>query len=403
MMEFRPGMGFVLGFCIVASAAGSTTGAVAEENAPGSASTQSEAAGEAVSATGYTSAFACGRCHVDIYNSWKRSMHSMSLSDPIFDVALMQAVKADPAAKALCLKCHAPVTLTNRDLDLTQGITREGVTCDFCHTVTSVKINDPKASYVQDLGRVKRGTIARASSPAHDVVYSDLHASAEFCGACHYHESDNGTVVMGTYAEWKNGPYARDGVRCQDCHMVLARGRVVLPEIKEGGKQFNLHDLIHDTDQLKNALEVRIADLASTTGGVLATVEVTNIGSGHMIPTGIPNRKVVLHVEALLPDGTTSHQEKIYQKVVGGPNGEALTLDYETFLYARSILSDNRIGPKEKRVESFFFRTEPNARVEVSATATYEYAPLVLDKRAMTITLSSDTRVAAGSRRAGTK
>ncbi len=399
MMELRPGMGFMLGVaCVLTCAAGLTAGADAgEESSPAAAAEMHDA----VSATGYTSAFVCGRCHADIYNSWKRSMHALSLTDPVFDVAFMQATKANPEAKAMCLRCHAPVTMVNGDLDLDLGITREGVTCDFCHTVTAVKMDDRKAPYVQDLGRVKRSTMRSASSPAHDVAYSELHASAEFCGACHYHESDNGTVVMGTYAEWMAGPYAAEGVRCQDCHMVLASGRVVQPEIKKSGDQINLHDLIHNTDQLKKALEVRITDLARTTGGLVATVEVANVGSGHMIPTGIPNRTIVLQLEARHPDGTVQRQEKIYRKVVGGPDGQPLVLDYEVFLYAHSILSDNRIGPKEKRVETFFFKAAPGEEVEISASATYQYAPLVLDKRSMTITLSSDSRVVKGGRQAG--
>lgn len=376
-------MRFLLGLVVSLVA----TGAFAGRANPG----DSDAAAQ-VSDTGYTSAFVCGRCHTDIYNSWKRSMHAFSLSDPIFDVAYMQAVKADPAAKALCLKCHAPATLRNGDLDLVQGITREGVTCDFCHTVTGVKVGDRNTPYVQELGRVKRSTMARANSPAHDVAYSDLHARAEFCGACHYYESENGTVVMGTYAEWKAGPYARDGVRCQDCHMVVGGGRVVQADVKESSGPINLHDLIHDTGQLKKALQVRITDLSYAEGGLVATVEIANIGSGHMIPTGVPNREVVLQVDARRADGTVLHQEKSYRKVLVGADGKPLLLDYEAFLFARAVLSDNRIGPKESRHETFRFNTAPGERVEVSATAVYQYMPLVIDRRPMVVTLATDSR-----------
>src|SRR5512140_694776 len=63
-----------------------------------------------VSETGYTSALVCGSCHADIYKSWKNSMHAFSTSDPVFEVAFMQAIKEQPSARALCLGCHAPTT-----------------------------------------------------------------------------------------------------------------------------------------------------------------------------------------------------------------------------------------------------------------------------------------------------
>lgn len=345
-----------------------------------------------ISETGYTSAFVCGRCHADIYSSWKRSMHAFSLSDPVFDVAFMQAVRAEPAAKQLCLRCHAPVTLHNNDLDLVEGITREGVTCDFCHSVTAVNVGDKKAPYVVEPGRIKRSTMARANSPAHDVAFSELHSRSEFCGACHYHETENGTIVMGTFAEWQAGPYAREGVQCQDCHMVLGGGRVVHQEVKESSGPINLHDLIHDTNQLKSAVRVRVADLSYQEGALIASVEVTNVGSGHMIPTGVPNRELLLQVEARQGDGSVERREKRYRKVLAGADGKPLLLDYEAFLFARSVVSDNRIGPRETRRETFRFEIPAGERVEVTASAVYKYAPLILDQRPMAITLASDSR-----------
>jgi hypothetical protein len=94
-----------------------------------------------INPTGYTSARVCGTCHVDIYNSWKNSLHAFSLSDPIFDAAYMQAIKEQGAeAKRVCLRCHAPMTLANADYDLELGVTREGVSCDFCHTCETQRV-----------------------------------------------------------------------------------------------------------------------------------------------------------------------------------------------------------------------------------------------------------------------
>ena len=52
----------------------------------------------------YTSSLVCGKCHEAIYSKWKNSMHAQSISDPIFDLAFMQAVKeSGEEAKKLCL------------------------------------------------------------------------------------------------------------------------------------------------------------------------------------------------------------------------------------------------------------------------------------------------------------
>jgi hypothetical protein len=190
--------------------------------------------GPKINPDGYTSARVCGECHVDIYNSWKGSLHAFSLSDPIFDAAFMQAVKErGDAAKRLCLRCHAPMTMFNGDYDLEQGVTREGVSCDFCHTVTAVETGPSEKPYTVDVGLVKRSILRKAKSPVHEVAYSELHGQAEFCGGCHNLTTPEGVAIMSTYDEWKEGPYSREGTPCQECHMRLSTGNVVRSEIKE--------------------------------------------------------------------------------------------------------------------------------------------------------------------------
>jgi hypothetical protein len=146
---------------------------------------------------GYTTALVCGRCHVDIYNSWKKSMHAFSLSNPIFETAYMQALRlVGESAKETCLRCHAPMTMYNGDYDLEDGVTREGVACDFCHTVTSVDLDNPGHPYEVEMGLVKRGIIKKAGSPAHEVAYSTLHGTSEFCGGCHNYFASNGVPAL---------------------------------------------------------------------------------------------------------------------------------------------------------------------------------------------------------------
>lgn len=359
--------------------------------APGPARSASEAE---VAAEGYTSARVCGECHSDIYESWKNSLHAFSLTDPIFDTAYMQAVKeAGEEARKVCLRCHAPMTMVNGDYELREGVTREGVSCDFCHTVTAVHLDGREKPYTVDLGLVKRSVLKKATSPAHDVAYSELHGTSEFCGGCHNYVTTKGKAVMSTYDEWRDGPYAREGVQCQDCHMVLTSGKVVREEVKESGAKIHLHNLIHDTDQLRSALSLQIASAERSVNRLQVEVTIENVGSGHMVPTGIPSREIVLSV-SVDSGSRVLTQERRYRKVVADEKGRLLKRDFEVLLYGARILNDNRIGPREKRVERFNFDVPKAGRsAKVSVHLSYEYAPVILHEERLDILLSSVERI----------
>ena len=346
---------------------------------------------------GYTSAAVCGSCHEDIHASWKRSLHAMSIRDPIFRSEYMEAlVEYGDEARALCLSCHAPMTMANQDYALTEEVTREGVSCDFCHTVTGVQLNDRKAPYALKPGLVKRSVLKDASSPAHEVAYSEIHSKAEFCGGCHNYTAPGGARIMSTYQEWLDGPYSREGIQCQDCHMVVRRGNVVRANL-EGTRvstrgSFHVHDLIHDTRQLRSALEIRIIRAVRNGSSLIVDVEVENVGSGHMIPTGVPSREVVVSLEAQV-NRRSFRQERRYRKVVADANYHVLGRDYEMLLRGARVLNDNRIAPRETRSERFTFSVPATGRVELRAAATYVYRPMILKREMLKIELGNSERV----------
>jgi hypothetical protein len=359
--------------------------------APGPALSAAEAK---VDPGGFTSARVCGECHSDIYESWKNSLHAFSLTDPIFDTAYMQAVKeGGEEARRVCLRCHAPMTMVNGDYELREGVTREGVSCDFCHSVTVVHLDGREKPYTVELGLVKRSVLKKASSPAHDVAYSELHGTSEFCGGCHNYVTARGKAVMSTYDEWKNGPYAGEGVQCQDCHMVITSGKVVREEIKETGAKIHLHNLIHDTDQLRSALSVQIANAERTQNRLQVDVAIENVGSGHMVPTGIPSREIVLSV-SVDSGSRVLTQDRRYRKVVADEKGRVLKRDFEVLLYGARILNDNRIGPREKRLEHFDFDVPKAGRsAKVTVRLSYQYAPVILHEEQMDVLLGSVERI----------
>lgn len=358
---------------------------------PGAQRAQS-GSGPELDPNGVNSARVCGQCHTRIYDSWKNSLHAFSLTDPIFDTAFMQAVKAGgESARRTCLRCHAPISTLNEDYLLVEGVTREGVSCDFCHSVAGLHMVDNEATYDLAPGRVKRGVIKHAASPAHEVSFSALHGTAEFCSGCHNYVNPGGARILTTYEEWKNGPYATEGTPCQSCHMSLTLGPPVNRDVKASDPEFHLHSLIHDREQLRSALKVEIVDTVRRDDGVDVQVAVENVGSGHMVPTGVPTREIVLSVTA--ESGSRSQtQQRRYRKIVGNARGAPLETDYEAMLFGTQVLNDTRIAPRERRVEHMFFRFSSTASVKLTASISYLYAPPVLAERRMDIQLGQVER-----------
>ena len=346
-----------------------------------------------VNPDGFTSAEVCGTCHEDIHRSWKRSLHALSLEDPIFQSAYMQALmEFGDEAKRVCLRCHAPMTMANSDFELADPVTREGVGCDFCHTVKAVHLDDAERPYTLDPGLVKRSVLKDASSPAHEVAYSELHTRAEFCGGCHNLVAASGAAIMSTYQEWLDGPYASQGVVCQDCHMALRKGQVVRSGLGSSEREFHVHDLIRDSALLRSALTVRITRAERNGRDLVVDVELENVGSGHMLPTGIPSREIVLTVRAEAGD-QEMEKTRHYRKVVADAQGRVLTLDHQILMRGARILNDNRIAPGEKRQERVSFAVPTSGVVRVSAAVSYLYSPRVLKQEEISVELGRAERV----------
>ncbi len=336
----------------------------------------------APSAKGYTSSEVCAGCHEDIHRAWKNSLHALSVSDPIFDAAYWEAIKLSKgAARPLCLSCHAPTTRLTKDYDLRLPITEEGVSCDFCHTIAAASPLAAGEPYTLRPGPVKWGPLRSAQSPAHKTQYSLTHFSAELCGGCHEYRTKSGAVLMGTYSEWRAGPYAEQGVHCQTCHMPLGEGRVVRPEVKSSERSINLHNIQggHSPDQIRKAARVEVRDVQRSESGYRVVVAVENVGSGHMIPTGVPTRQLDLVVQLRRGQTVVGEQRTAFRKVVVDEQGNELRTDAQVFLRGVAIRSDNRIPPKGVREVSFLLPYTGPPDFVVEAKLYYRY-PVALAK-----------------------
>ncbi|MBI3813267.1 MAG: hypothetical protein HY279_02200 [Nitrospinae bacterium] len=342
----------------------------------------------------YNASESCAECHLDIYNKWKDSVHAMSVDDPIFYTSYIEAYTISSGqAKTLCLKCHAPTVLVTKDYELKNRLSREGVSCDFCHTLKGVKLNDRRDPFMRDISPVKRGPLDAVKVEGHKIEYSKLHLSSELCAACHEYVSDNGLSIMGTYSEWKASSYAAEGKQCQNCHMPRIEGEI--SKTSNQKRIINDHNLQggHYIVQLKKTQLVKIKEIKRLKDGVSVSVSVENAGSGHMVPTGIPTRKLILNCEVRTVKNKVFNDKRVFEKIIAGKNGEEMVKDSEIMLgMGAAIAKDNRIGPKEVRVEEFIFGIPGNTDISVSAWVDYLYKPLLLHETEMKIEMNRDEK-----------
>jgi len=335
----------------------------------------------------------CGTCHDNIYNDWSNSMHAKAIEDPVFKSDYLHALdEQGEEVRAYCFYCHAPIVRYTGDVYLKNQISGEGINCDFCHSVQSVDLENPKNPFKVNPGSTEYGPYQNASSPAHLTEYSELHTQSEFCAGCHELKNNNGVLVLGTYSEWKQSPYADKDIQCQNCHMPKVPGMpIVDPKVKRSELNMTSHLFLggHSEINLQHAATLR-TELKLDQGKALVTVFVTNAESGHKLPTGIPARKIILQVRLLDKKGEKIDQkEKVYQKVLLDQKGEVLTESYKMILDAASILSDNRIAPKETRQEKFEFDLASGTRpFSVEATLRYQYPVPVLTAGLMEVEMA---------------
>jgi len=333
----------------------------------------------------------CGACHTEIYKAWSGSKHASSWVGELFQPDFQQALaETDGAVGALCGECHAPIAFRTGQLPPFDGsefdeISKRGISCDFCHTISEVteKFNTGNVSAP---GRVKRGPRGDTVSPIHETMYSQLHTDAKFCGACHnVRHPESGVLIIDTYDDWLAGPYAAEGITCQDCHMTPGPGvgknpgrSSIIGNAKErehiathyfvGGSSWQFSRMGSEEHARKAEENLRAAahlDLKGeqTADGLNLTVNVTNVGAGHKIPTGVTYiREMWLEVtvvnekgETVLRSGYTDEQNHVdpnavfFRKLFRDKEGNPTSKSW----LAQEIVFDRRIPPRGTETEIY--------------------------------------------------
>lgn len=287
---------------------------------------------------------ACQSCHIDIYQQWRQAMMSQSYThhwDEIeyFDLAVAHAEKV-PELKPVvdgCNGCHTPLAYLAGDVipprPAENSRANEGVSCEVCHTIIGYTGEIPfNFSFISSPGRIKYGAKSGLESPHHDTQYLDLYKTTEFCGNCHNEKNPYGIWVKSTQLEWKEGPYSKEGVVCQQCHMPKAWGKNAKMSDESMVAQHLFHGA-HDHGKVGGAVEIRMHPEEREVyydDMVVLKVQLFNAKAGHKIPTGsVEDRIVWLHVQATDVNGTNYHLE-VDKK---GFEGESYTIASDELSY----------------------------------------------------------------------
>jgi tetratricopeptide (TPR) repeat protein len=204
---------------------------------------------------------ACGRCHKDIYNQWKSSMHHFASFNNQFyrkSIEYMQSVVGTQPSK-WCAGCHDHAVFFNGRFDrpikeqIDTPEARAGLSCTSCHAITHVDSSMGNGSYTIEYPPLHE-LLSSKNKFIQDADYFMTYLNpephrrtfmkpfmrqdvAEYCSACHkvhldvpvnkyrwfrgFNEYDNwqASGVSGFGA--RSFYYPKQSQNCADCHMPM--------------------------------------------------------------------------------------------------------------------------------------------------------------------------------------
>jgi len=363
------GRGRLLCLCLLALGGAGCKGHAAEPaRAPGSGGFGAAPAGP-LSTT--FSAQRCGECHYLMHDEWIPSAHAQSARSPGYTTMRAAAEGRQHGAGASCDRCHAPL---RSHTDARDPAADEGVTCDVCHTMRTVEARRSGAGFtlVTD-DNVRSGPLCDARDHYfHRMGCSPLHAEARFCAACHLYYEKRGAVdlpIYTEYEEWQQSPYASAGEACQSCHMPDSHDEVARGSPPRDGVPH--HGFLGSDGKLRRRALTLKLEVAEHEGRLQITVALANKRAGHRVPSGLPERRLVLRVRTVDPAGAEfARAERVYGRMLADEAGQSAPS-----FAATKLAGDNRLAPRETRLESFELDGPPAGEVRASVA----YQPLAPD------------------------
>lgn len=203
----------------------------------------------------------CGRCHKELYDEWKSSMHHFSSFNNQWyrkSIEYMQDTLGTKPSK-WCAGCHDHAVFFNGRFDrpikeqIDTPEAQAGLSCTSCHSITGVHgsmgqggitieyppLHDLAASEQPVMQAVHDKLLYLAPAPHRDTFIKPFHRdqTAEFCSGCHKVHLDQPVNSyrwirgFNDYDNWQASGVSGQGARsfyyppksqkCADCHMPL--------------------------------------------------------------------------------------------------------------------------------------------------------------------------------------
>jgi len=318
----------------------------------------------------------CGTCHQEIYAEWAISIHARAwLDDPQFLEELAKSKKQ--GVDWMCMNCHTPfedqlptLVAGYKDGDKSRPILvenpafdpvmqKDAIGCATCHVRDGTVV----------------GPFGDTNAP-HPVTKGEELLTNAVCTQCHQAKAEfvelNLTCAFDTGKEFERGPYDEEGKTCQSCHMPEVErpltagfpprttrrhwfGGSLIP--KQPAFEAELAPL---RDVYPDGLTAGWQDLPSTLApGSTArlTARYTNEYAGHLLPTGDPERYILITAIVTGADGAelARVQHRVGAVYVWWPKTKKM--------------SDNRMTPRESRTLDVEFVVPDSGPVSVQLTA----------------------------------
>ncbi len=294
---------------------------------------------DAGAAVRLTASLRCSECHGELHTEWRDSAHARAARSTEY-LAMQKLAGAEQ-----CDRCHAPL----RAAAPKDPTAQEGVNCDVCHTMSEVTAVPAGGRFTLRLQEPEKyGPLCDAKNHYfHKMACSPLHTSSGMGAACHQMHliGPAGDIPVYTEAEeWKASTYAGTGVECQTCHMPGEKREVA---VGAGARsEVSDHRFLGEAATLrKHALGLKVTPTV-TDAALDVAIELSNDKAGHAVPSGSPERRLVLRARLLAPgdDSEIAREERIFGRVLVDEQGNEVP-----FFRAVRVARDDRLRALEVR------------------------------------------------------
>ena len=249
------------------------------ESTDGPSTTDAASGGAALLAGALPSSESCGKCHKEIYEQWKSSLHAQAWTSPTFQAWTKTKKKPDS-----CYRCHAPqpvLGVAPKRPKTRDDRREEGIGCVDCHVLDG-KTHGPHG-----------GRPCNGQQTAKHALFGKGAAGVDLCQSCH-RITPKPVISLGK--DFEKAKLAEKGKSCKQCHMPEVEGVIAYdpetgkPSAKKRKFRSHVFQGASHKDMVAKAFKLTVA---KKDGKIVASV---SNETGHRLP-GLTLRQFKLRFE----------------------------------------------------------------------------------------------------------